>query len=261
MQGTQPLVLAIDDEDGILRVIKTELTDRGFRVLTASSGEEGLALAEKHRPDLVMLDIIMPEMSGIEVLRELRERSSVPVIMLTARRGDRDKVSGLEMGADDYLGKPFNLDELTARVRAILRRTSPAPATGTVVQVGDVEIDLGNRVVKRNDQIVNLTRTEWSLLQCLAANADRLMINTELLGKVWGPEYIGDLQYLRVWISRLRAKIGRDQDGHSVIRTFPGIGYMLTTQETGASIEEDGGEAVAAAPRNGVRADEECTAS
>ncbi len=232
MNGTEQLVLVIDDEPGIQRVIKMELAERGFRVLTAGSGKDGLALAEKHRPDLVLLDILMPEMSGLEVLRELRERSNVPVIMLTARRADTDKVRGLELGADDYLGKPFSLDELSARVRAILRRTAPAPVTGNVVRVDDLEIDLGSRLVKRGDTIVSLTRTEWNLLQCLAANADKLMMNAELLGKVWGPEYVGDLQYLRVWISRLRAKIDRNPAEHSVVRTFPGIGYMLSTRGT-----------------------------
>jgi len=232
VNGTEQLVLVIDDEPGIQRVIKMELAERGFRVLTAGSGKDGLALAEKHRPDLVLLDILMPEMSGLEVLRELRERSNVPVIMLTARRADTDKVRGLELGADDYLGKPFSLDELSARVRAILRRTAPAPVTGNVVRVDDLEIDLGSRLVKRGDVIVSLTRTEWNLLQCLAANADKLMMNAELLGKVWGPEYVGDLQYLRVWISRLRAKIDRNPAEHSVVRTFPGIGYMLSTRGT-----------------------------
>jgi two-component system KDP operon response regulator KdpE len=173
---------------------------------------------------------MMPEMSGTEVLRELRERSAVPVIILTARRGDADKVRGLELGADDYLGKPFSLDELSARVRAVLRRTSPAPVTGTVVRAGEIEIDLGSRLVRRGDEIIKLTRTEWNLLQCLALNADKLMMNAELHGKVWGPEYVGDLQYLRVWISRIRTKIGRDASDQSMVRTFPGIGYMLSTQ-------------------------------
>jgi two-component system KDP operon response regulator KdpE len=232
VQSTQQLVLAIDDEPGILKVIKMELTERGFRVLTAGSGEEGLSLAERYRPDLVLLDVVMPGRSGIEVLRELRERSSVPVIMLTARRGDADKVRGLEMGADDYLGKPFSLDELSARVRAILRRTSPSQNTEVIVRAGDVEIDLDRRIVRRKGEIIKLTRTEWNLLHCLASNADKLMLNTELLGKVWGPEYVGDLQYLRVWISRLRTKIGQTVSSGGLIRTFPGIGYMLTTQDS-----------------------------
>jgi two-component system KDP operon response regulator KdpE len=227
MAGAEQLILAIDDEPGILRVIKLDLSDQGFRVLTAPNGEEGLRIAEKHRPDLILLDIVLPGMPGLEVLRELRERTNVPVIMLTAKRAEADKVRGLELGADDYLGKPFSLDELSARVRAVLRRTNSTPATENVIKVEDIEIDLGRRMVRRNNEIVTLTRTEWNLLQCLAANAGKVMLNAELLSKVWGPEYVGDLQYLRVWISRLRAKIEADPAEPKIIRTFPGVGYML----------------------------------
>jgi DNA-binding response OmpR family regulator len=192
MAGAEQLILAIDDEPGILRVIKLDLSDQGFRVLTAPNGEEGLRIAEKHRPDLILLGIVLPGMPGLEVLRELRERTNVPVIMLTAKRAEADKVRGLELGADDYLGKPFSLDELSARVRAVLRRTNSTPATENVIKVEDIEIDLGRRMVRRNNEIVTLTRTEWNLLQCLAANAGKVMLNAELLSKVWGPEYVGD---------------------------------------------------------------------
>lgn len=227
MQGTDQLVLAIDDEPEMLKLIKSELREHSFRVLTAAGGHEGLNLAEKHRPDLVILDMVMPDMTGIEVFRDLRERSSVPVIMLSARQRDMDKVRGLELGADDYIGKPFSPDELRARIRAILRRTSPVSPDGTVVYSGSIGIDLGKRVVTRGEDLVNLTRTEWSLLQCLASNPNKVMMNHELLRDVWGPEYVSDLQYLRVWVSRLRAKLG--DDGQSIVRTFPGIGYMLST--------------------------------
>jgi two-component system KDP operon response regulator KdpE len=229
--GTEQMILAIDDEPGILRVIKLELSAQGFRVLTAASGEEGLRMAEEHRPDLVLLDIVMPEMTGLEVMRELRERSNVPIIMLTAKRSETDKVMGLEMGADDYLPKPFSLDELSARVRAVLRRSTVAPNTESVVRVEGVEIDLGRRLVKRDGELVNLTRTEWMLLQCLAANAGKVMLNAELLSKVWGPEYVGDLQYLRVWVSRLRGKLEREPSEPKIIKTFQGVGYMLTAEE------------------------------
>jgi two-component system KDP operon response regulator KdpE len=239
--GAEQLILAIDDEPGILRVIKLDLSDQGFRVLTATNGEEGLRLAEKHRPDLILLDVVLPGMAGLEVLRELRERSNVPVIMLTAKRAEADKVRGLELGADDYLGKPFSLDELSARVRAVLRRTTVAPTSENVVHVEGVDIDLGRRMVRRGEEIITLTRTEWNLLQCLAANAGKVMLNAELLSKVWGPEYVGDLQYLRVWISRLRAKIERDPAEPKVIRTFPGVGYMLNagipTEEAAVTAE------------------------
>lgn len=229
--GTEQMILAVDDEPGILRVIKLELSAQGFRVLTASNGEEGLRMAEEHRPDLVLLDIVMPEMTGLEVMRELRERSNVPIIMLTAKRSETDKVMGLEMGADDYLPKPFSLDELSARVRAVLRRSTVTPNTESVVRVEGVEIDLGRRLVKRDGDLVNLTRTEWMLLQCLAANAGKVMLNAELLSKVWGPEYVGDLQYLRVWVSRLRGKLEREPSEPKIIKTFQGVGYMLTAEE------------------------------
>ena len=242
MAGAEQLILAIDDEPGILRVIKLDLSDQGFRVLTATNGEEGLRLAEKHRPDLILLDVVLPGMPGLEVLRELRERSNVPVIMLTAKRAEADKVRGLELGADDYLGKPFSLDELSARVRAVLRRTSVTPSSENVVHVEDVDIDLGRRMVRRGEEIITLTRTEWNLLQCLAANAGKVMLNAELLSKVWGPEYVGDLQYLRVWISRLRAKIERDPAEPKVIRTFPGVGYMLNSGAHGEAEAREGGE-------------------
>jgi two-component system KDP operon response regulator KdpE len=241
--GTEQMILAVDDEPGILRVIKLELSAQGFRVLTASNGEEGLRMAEEHRPDLVLLDIVMPEMTGLEVMRELRERSNVPIIMLTAKRSETDKVMGLEMGADDYLPKPFSLDELSARVRAVLRRSTVTPNTESVVRVEDVEIDLGRRLVKRDGELVNLTRTEWMLLQCLAANAGKVMLNAELLSKVWGPEYVGDLQYLRVWVSRLRGKLEREPSDPKIIKTFQGVGYMLTAEEPpreeAAEVSED----------------------
>jgi len=256
--GAEQLILAIDDEPGILRVIKLDLSDQGFRVLTAPNGEEGLRIAEKHRPDLILLDVVLPGMPGLEVLRELRERTNVPVIMLTAKRAEADKVRGLELGADDYLGKPFSLDELSARVRAVLRRTNSTPAAEHVIKVEDIEIDLGRRMVRRNNEIVTLTRTEWNLLQCLAANAGKVMLNAELLSKVWGPEYVGDLQYLRVWISRLRAKIESDPAEPKIIRTFPGVGYMLNT----GTRPEDSDEAsttTAAAPTNDGATDLDAT--
>ena len=225
--STEPLVLAVDDEAGILRLIKLELSTQGFRVVTASSGEEALQTAEEQRPDIALLDIVMPEMTGLEVMRRLRERSSIPVILLTAKGSESDKVRGLELGADDYLAKPFSPDELSARVRAVLRRSIGSSATENVVQVGNIEVDLNRRLVKRNGKIVTLTRTEWMLLQHLAANVGKIMLNAELLSKVWGPEYRDDLQYLRVWVSRLRRKLEEDPSKPRLIKTFQGIGYML----------------------------------
>jgi two-component system KDP operon response regulator KdpE len=229
--AVEPLILAVDDEAGILRLIKLELSSQGFRVIVAGEGEEALRMAEQQRPDIVILDIVMPEMSGLEVMRRLRERTSVPVILLTAKDHDEDKVRGLEMGADDYLVKPFNPEELSARVRAVLRRGfRPTVGAENIVRVAIVEIDLNRRLVKKEGEVVSLTRTEWMLLQHLAANAGKVMLNTELLSKVWGPEYRDDLQYLRVWVSRLRSKLEPDPSNPTIIKTLQGIGYLLDAE-------------------------------
>jgi two-component system KDP operon response regulator KdpE len=228
---TEPLVLAVDDEAGILRLIKLELSSQGFRMITASSGEEALRMAEEHRPDIVLLDIVMPDVTGLEVMRRLRERTSVPVILLTAKGADADKIRGLELGADDYLAKPFSPEELSARVRAVLRRSIGSSSRENIVRAGDVEIDLNRRLVKRDGELVALTRTEWMLLQHLASHPGKIMLNVELLAKVWGPEYRDDLQYLRVWVSRLRSKLERDRSDPQLIKTFQGIGYMFVAPE------------------------------
>lgn len=229
-----PLLLVVDDEAGILRLMKLELSAQGFRVITASDGESAITMAEEHRPDAILLDVMMPGISGLEVMRRLRERSNVPVLLVTAKDKDTDKVRGLELGADDYIVKPFNPDELGARIRAVLRRVLSQDVE-RVVRAGDVEIDLTRRLVKRSGEPVALTRTEWLLLQHLAANAGKVMLNTELLTKVWGPEYRDDLQYLRVWVSRLRAKLEATPSNPRVIRTLQGIGYLFEAEspETG----------------------------
>jgi two-component system KDP operon response regulator KdpE len=223
------LLLVVDDEAGILRLMKLELSAQGFRVVAASDGEQALKMAEDHRPDAVLLDVMMPGLSGLEVMRKLRERSNVPILLVTAKDKDTDKVRGLELGADDYIVKPFNPDELGARVRAVLRRTL-AQDIDRVIQSGDVEIDLNRRIVKKAGEPVALTRTEWLLLQHLAANAGKVMLNTELLTKVWGPEYRDDLQYLRVWVSRLRAKLEDTPSNPAIIKTLQGIGYLFEVE-------------------------------
>jgi two-component system KDP operon response regulator KdpE len=237
--SAEPLVLAVDDEAGILRLIKLELSTQGFRVVTAENGETALRMAEEHRPDIVLLDIVMPDITGLEVMRKLRERTNIPVILLTAKGSDADKVRGLEMGADDYLAKPFSPEELSARVRAVLRRALGSAGLENIVRAGDVEVDLNRRLVKRKGELVTLTRTEWMLLQHLAANAGKIMLNAELLSKVWGPEYRDDLQYLRVWVSRLRRKLEDEPSQPKLIKTFQGIGYMFDL-----GLEEGESEAV-----------------
>jgi two-component system KDP operon response regulator KdpE len=238
--STQPLVLAVDDESGILRLMKLELEEQGFHVVTCNSGEEALRIVEEQRPDIVLLDILMPEMNGLEVMRRLRESAPAPIILVTARDSDADKVKGLELGADDYVIKPFNPDELAARIRAVLRRLNGAPKE-RVVRNGNLEIDLERRLVARAGEPVALTRTEWLLLQHLAQNAGKVMTNAELLSKVWGAEYRDDVQYLRVWVSRLRHKLEENPSEPAIITTMPGIGYILSDEDHARAVSASAG--------------------
>ena len=228
--STQPLVLVADDEPRITKLVSIALGEEGFRVVTANGGEEALLKAEEIRPDIVLLDIVMPDLDGIEVMRQLRERRPVAVILLTAKGSTADKAKGLDLGADDYIAKPFHPDELAARVRAVLRRSSGAAPGSGILAFDDVEIDLERRMVTRNGELVQLSRTEWLLLQHLAANAGKVVLHTELLTKVWGPEYRDDLQYLRVWVSRVRRKLGAEPGEPGRIKTFQGIGYLLDVE-------------------------------
>ena len=245
--STQPLVLVADDEPRITKLVSIALSEEGFRVVTANSGEEALLKAEEVRPDIVLLDIVMPDLDGIEVMRQLRERRPVAVILLTAKGSTADKAKGLDLGADDYIAKPFHPDELAARVRAVLRRSSGAAPGSGILAFDDIEIDLERRMVTRNGELVQLSRTEWLLLQHLAANAGKVVLHTELLTKVWGPEYRDDLQYLRVWVSRVRRKLGAEPGEPGRIKTFQGIGYLLDVDpasagETNAAVESERGE-------------------
>ncbi len=174
----------------------------------------------------------MPGLDGFEVLRQLRDRFSVPVILLTARGSDADKVRGLDLGADDYLTKPFSPDELSARVRAVLRRVGPGAkgAAGTRLTVGDLLVDFDRRKVLVRGSEVQMSRTEWQLLQQLALNAGRVMLHEDLLVRTWGAEYRDDVEYLRVWVSRLRRKIEEDPGHPRYLRTVPGVGYVLADE-------------------------------
>jgi two-component system KDP operon response regulator KdpE len=223
----QPLVLAVDDEPGMLKLISMVLSSDGFRVMVAEDGPKALRLVERHHPDLIILDIRMPKMSGLEVMHRLRQRATTPVIFLTGKLEDGDKVMGLDAGADDYMPKPFNPSELTARARAVVRRAQRQAGNAAVLQSHGVEIDLDRRVVKKEGQFVRITRTEWRLLRELVRNSGRVLLIPDLLTAVWGPDYRDDVQYLRVWISRLRAKLERDPSRPKMILTFPGIGYMF----------------------------------
>ncbi len=222
------MILVVDDEPAITRLVRATLQANGHAVVTAARGEEALQLLEDERPDLVVLDLMMPGMDGFETLRRIRSRGQTPVIMLTARAGDADKLKGLQGGADDYVTKPFNPEELAARVNAVLRRAGGGvPAGGaTLLRYPGLEIDLELRRVSVGGEEVRLSRTEWALLEQLAGNAGRVMLHRELLSRIWGPEFRDESQYLRTWVSRLRAKLQPDsEDGF--ITTFPGVGYRL----------------------------------
>ena len=225
------LILVVDDEPPIIRLVKAKLRADGYAVITAERGQAALAVLEDERPDLVILDVMMPDMDGFETLRRIRLESRLPVIMLTAKSSDRDKVRGLESGADDYLAKPFNPDELSARVAAVLRRSNGTQPVGgrALLRYPGVEIDLERRRVLVDDAEVKLSKTEWELLSQLAGNAGRVMMHAELLSRIWGPEFRDEAHYLRTWVSRLRAKLETDPDRAPLITTFPGIGYRLET--------------------------------
>jgi len=222
-------ILVVDDEERILNFLRSKLTASGYEVLTASNGLEALEQAQCQEPDLIVLDLLMPKMDGFETLKELRSFSAVPVIILSARGADTDRIKGLVQGADDYLSKPFNPEELVARVEAVRRRLQPAEKRRTPGQLslGDVSIDFGRRSVVVRGEETYLTRIEWLLLSELAHNAGLLMPYEELLTRVWGPEYRDDVQLLRTWISRLRNKLEKNPDSPRLIRTIPKTGYIV----------------------------------
>ena len=223
------LILVVDDEPPIVRLVKAKLRVDGYEVLTASAGEEALEILSQESPDLVVLDVMMPDMDGFETLRRIRQLSNVPVVMLTARGSDMDKLKGLQSGADDYITKPFNPDELEARIAVILRRTRGATQSESeaVLHFPGLTIDLERKIVMAHGEEVRLSRTEWDLLSQLAGNAGRVMMHTELLSRIWGPEYRNETQYLRTWVSRLRAKLEPADNSLTLITTYPGMGYRF----------------------------------
>lgn len=222
-------ILVIDDEEQIRRALKSVLTARKYEVVLAENGDQGLDLAIDHSPDLVVLDLSMPGMSGLEVCKELRSWSAVPILVLSVRSGDADKIAALDQGADDYLTKPFSAGELLARVRALLRRTAGQTGPQPVISAGDLEIDVARRQVTSSGEQVNLTRTEFDILAYLAKNADCVVTSRMLLEQVWGPEYGEDTQTLRVHVSNLRKKIEPHPAVPRYILTEPGVGFRFST--------------------------------
>jgi len=222
-------ILLVDDEPRILNFLSSKLRVSGYEVLTAANGQEALEQIEGQEPDLVVLDILMPKMDGFETLKELRSFSTVPVIILSAKGTNADKIKGLGLGADDYLAKPFSPDELVARIEAVKRRLLPTQRRQDQERfaTGDLTIDFRRRQVTVQGKEVRLTRIEWLLLSELAQNAGNLMLYGELLTRVWGAEYRDDVQILRTWVSRLRNKIEKDPAHAAIIRTVPKTGYII----------------------------------
>lgn len=227
-----PLILIVDDEPQILRALKTILGANHFRVVTASSGEQGLALAAIQQPDVIILDLSLPDMDGIEVCAQLREWSHVPIIVLSVRDAEKDKVAALDRGADDYLTKPFGIEELLARIRVALRHSFQAPGIKqSSVRVGSWLIDLVAHLVTRNGDEVHLTATEFKLLSYFVAHADRVLTHQAILTHVWGFADADRVEYLRVYISQLRKKLEANPDEPQYLLTEPGVGYRLKTGE------------------------------
>jgi len=222
-------VLIVDDEPRIIKFLNLKLKASGYEVFTASSGVQALTQIREQEPDLLVLDVVMPGMDGFETLKKIRTFSAVPVIILSAKETNVDKVKGLDLGADDYLAKPFNPDELVARIEAVRRRLAPEEDRKVVDRIilGNITINLKNHIVIVDGKEIPLTRIEWLLLSELARNAGKLMLYGELLTRVWGPEYRDDVQILRTWVSRLRHKIEGARHTPTLIHTVPKTGYMI----------------------------------
>jgi len=219
-------VLVVEDDASIREVVQLGLERAGFRVATTSDGRDGLMRAKNEPYDAVVLDVMLPSLDGFEVCRELRKTSRIPVIMLTARTDTTDVVVGLELGADDYVTKPFELSELVARLRAVLRRSSGEPEEPAVT-IADIEIDPTGYVARRGGDELDLTATEFRLLLELARNAGRVMTRQVLLSKVWNYDYLGDSRLVDVAVQRLRGKIEQDPANPILIRTVRGVGYRM----------------------------------
>jgi two-component system, OmpR family, KDP operon response regulator KdpE len=227
MQEQGTLVLVIDDETAICRLLRTSLEARGYQVHSVSTGEAGIVAIATSRPDLVILDLGLPDMDGVEVLERLREWSQVPVVVLSVRNEEQQKVIALDRGADDYLTKPFSTPELLARLRVALRHTVRGNHRDPIIRTGDLVIDLAARSITRNAQSIHLTPTEYDLLRVLARNIGRVLTHKMILCDIWGPHSTQDTQLLRGFIAQLRQKIEPSPSHPRYILTEPGVGYRM----------------------------------
>jgi two-component system KDP operon response regulator KdpE len=222
---SRPLVLVVDDEPHILRALQTSLRGAGYDVAAAATADEALAAAAMRPPDAVILDLVLPDGSGIDVARELRSWSAAPILVLSVVGDEAEKVAALDAGADDYVEKPFGIDELLARLRALLRRAGPA--SGPVLEIGELVIDLDKQLVTVAGRRVQLTPNEFELLRVLAQNEGKLMTHPAILREVWGPAYGTESHYLHVYVSQLRRKLEDDPSRPRYLLTEPGAGYRL----------------------------------
>jgi two-component system KDP operon response regulator KdpE len=232
MVSTEPLVLVVDDELPIRRFLRVSLAGEGYRVVEAATAAEALEQIALQRPDLVVLDLGLPDRDGVEVIREVREWSPVPIVVLSVRDREHDKVAALEAGADDYLTKPFGVGELMARLRVALRHASVAggAADEPVFATGELRVDLARRQVFVAGREVRLTPIEYKLLALLVKNAGKVLTHRQLLRQVWGPEYGDENHYVRVYVAQLRRKLEADPARPRYLRTEPGVGYRLVTE-------------------------------
>ena len=226
-------ILVIDDEPQILRAMKTILTAKRFKVTAVNRGEEGITVAAAEKPDLIVLDMSLPDIEGIEVCRRLREWTQTPIIILSVRDSERDKVAALDAGADDYLTKPFGIDELLARIRVAFRHAGQSAAENqkTIIRAGEIEIDLASYIARRNGVEVDLTATEFKLLAYMASHAGRILTHQMILSNVWDPAEADRIEYLRVYMRQLRKKLEVDPDNPRILVTEPGIGYRFISGE------------------------------
>jgi two-component system KDP operon response regulator KdpE len=224
---SEPVVVLVEDEPQIRRFLRTTLGSQGYRLFEAATGADGLVEAASRQPDVVIVDLGLPDIDGLEVIRRLREWSTVPIIVLSARGQEPDKVVALDLGADDYVSKPFGADELLARVRVALRHKAGVAREDSVFTSGDLRVDLGRRHVFVRDQEVKLTPTEYRLLTTLVRYAGRVLTHRQLLKEVWGPNQTEEAHYLRVYMAQLRRKIETDPAQPRYLLTEPGVGYRL----------------------------------
>lgn len=220
-------VLVVDDEPQILRLLRTSLGPSGFEVIEAATGAEALKRAASDAPEIVVLDLGLPDMDGKDVIKSLREWSEIPIIVLSARAREAEKIEALDLGADDYVNKPFGIGELLARLRAALRHRLRQQGATPVVKAGDLKIDIARRKVTRGESDIHLTPKEFDLLKLLAQNAGKVVTHRQLLQAVWGPAHLEDTAYLRVFIGQVRRKIDAEDDAASLIENAAGVGYRL----------------------------------